>query len=439
MHTELIGEKELKYHIIERLKRLNTLRESGDLLMGENIIKDPVQKILINFDRSDWFTNTLVPIIEVNAIDCEKHAPGAGKLFLDLVTHDLSKSIRNNIVFKIEDDIIQNVLRQINENSTGLCHKDDYDDYIEETLGFASKDIVQRALNLFKAGDQVRVEKNFIRKTTIEKTTGYVFDNITFNPAFNINSGWKRKDVNVLLIDGIIESVGEIHHMLEKAYETGESYLLICSGILPEPLSVIHTNFLRKTIDVIVGTVDSNEFGIQTMVDLGTCCMTEPISAMKGESISQASRREFTKVDKVEVFPNKLMISNLCARDATNSLLLDVMRRAEDNNDIAYLYQKRVKSLSSSTIKVSIGRDDIDRCKSVIEEVDLFFRTSPMSLKWGFVKKSELDKLPDDMSCLLFGSQNVQPTHRIRKSLETYLSFREQVNKTGAIITTQRD
>ena len=439
MYTELINEKELKYHIIERMKRLNALRSSGDLLMGDNIIKDPVQKILINFDRSDWFSNTIVPIIEVNAIDCEKHAPGAGKIFLDLVAHDLSKSIRDNMVFKIEDETIQNILSEINENSSGLCHKDDYDDFMNETLGFASKDIVQRTLNLFRTGDQVRVEKSLVRKTTIDKTSGYVFDNITINPAFNINSGWKRKDVNVLLIDGIIESVGEIHHMLEKAHETGESYLLICSGILPEPLSVIQANFLRKTIDVIVGTVDSNEFGIQTMVDLGTCCMTEPISAMKGESISQASRREFIKIDKVEVFPNKTMITNMSARSATNALLVDVMRRAEENNDIAYLYQKRVKSLASSTIRVSIGRDDVDRCKSVIEEVDLFFRTSPMSLKSGFIKKSEFDKLPDDMSCLLFGSQNVQPAHRIRKSLETYLSFREQVNRTGAIITTQRE
>lgn len=438
MEIEVIKEKDLKYHIIERLRSLRTLTQSGDLLIDQNVFNDPVQKILVAFDRDDWFTNAIIPIIEVNAIDCEKHAPGSGKIFLDMVVNDLDSYIRKNIVFNLEDHAIKNALEQIEINSTGICTQEDYYLYLDENLRSSAKDLVERTLEVFRSGDQVVVEKNMIRGTTIEKKQGYIYDNVTISSSFCHPVGWKRNDVNVILIDGIIESVGEIHHLLEKAHETGESYLVICTGILPEPLNVIQTNFARKTVDVIVGTVDSNEFGIQTMVDMGTCCLTEPISAMKGETISQVSRREIKKVNRIEAYPKKLTIINPQAKNSTDELLHDVMFRSESNTDIAHLFQKRVKSLISSTVKVSIGRDDIDRNKSLVEEVDLFFRTSPMSLKWGFVKKSDLAMLPNDLLGLLFGRTNVQPTHRIKKSLETYLSFREQINRTGAIITKQR-
>jgi len=438
MEIEVVKEKDLKYHIIERLRSLRTLTQSGDLLIEQNVFNDPVQKILVAFDRDDWFSSAIIPIIEVNAIDCEKYAPGSGKIFLDLVVNDLDFYIRKNIVFNLEDHTIKNALDQLEVNSTGICAQEDYYLYLDENLKGVAKDLVERTLEIFKSGDQVVVEKNLIRGTAIEKKQGYIYDNVTISSSFCHPVGWKRNDVNVILIDGIIESVGEIHHLLEKARETCEPYLVICSGILPEPLNVIQTNFARKTIDVIVGTVDSNEFGIQTMVDMGTCCLTEPISAMKGETISQVSQREIKKADRIEAYPKKLTIINPQAKNATDELLHDVMSRSESNTDIAHLFQKRVKSLISSTVKVSIGRDDIDRNRRLVEEVDLFFRTSPMSLRWGFIKKSDLTMLPDDLLGVLFGRTNVQPTYRIKKSLETYLSFREQINRTGAIITKQR-
>lgn len=437
--VEVIEEKELKYRIIDMMRKLREITTSGDLIMSGHVLKDPVQKLLVNFSRDSWFDKIIIPIIEVNAIDCEKHAPGSGKLFLDLVVNDLENSIRKNLIFNLEDSRLKNVLEEVDKMTTGLCHQDDYFRFIDENVNFVSRDIINRAIDLYRMGDHIVVEKNMVRATIIDKKLGYVFDNITVHSGFCHPQGWKRNNVNVLIVDGIIESVGEIHHLLEKAHETQESYLIICSGILPEPLSVIQTNFSRKTIDVVVGTVNSNEFSIQTMVDIGTCCLVEPISALKGDTISRSSMKEMVKVERIEVFPNKIIINNPKAKEATDSLLIDVIKRSEENTDVEYLYQKRVKSLISSTIKVSIGRDDVDRDRNIVEDVDLFFRTTPMVLKWGFVKKNDLEALSDDILDLLFGRSNVQPTFRIKKALEAYLSFREQVNRTGAAITHQKE
>lgn len=439
MDVEVIKEKELKYHLFDRLKKIGEVVKTGDLLLSGNVFRDPVQKILVNFDNADWFSSIIVPMIELNAIDCERIAPGSGKIFLDLVISDLSDYIRKSSLFNIEDDKIMKALKTIDIYSHELCMKEDYEQFMSNTLGRTALSIVREAIGQFCAGDQVTVEKSVLRQTKIEKKFGYIFDSVTFNSAFCGSTGWKRNNVNVIMVDGIIESVGEIYHLLEKANQNKESYLVICSGILPEPMNVIQTNFARKTIDLVVGVVNSNEFNIQTMTDIGTCCLVEPISALKGETISQVSNREMVKVDKVTIYPNKMTIENKSAKQATDSLLQEVIKKSESNTDISYLYQNRIKSLSSSTVKISIGRDDVDKDKNVIEEVDLFFRTSPSAIMWGFIKKSELKELPSEILCLLFGSSNVQPTRRIKKSLETYLSFRAQVNRTGTAIIKTRE
>jgi hypothetical protein len=83
---ELINEIEFKHHVIKRLKHLSEITNSGALLMNKSLIKDPVQKVLVNFDEDgDWFSKTFMPIVTVSAIDCEKSSPGAGKVFLKLI------------------------------------------------------------------------------------------------------------------------------------------------------------------------------------------------------------------------------------------------------------------------------------------------------------------------------------------------------------------
>jgi len=439
MNTEVIPEKEFKYHIIKKLEEVSELANAGDLLISGNLVKDPVQKILIKNDKNDWFSSAFLPIIEATAIDCEKHTAGSGRLFLNLVTHLLAEDIRKNMLFRIEDKTITDLKELIEQKASGLCHKDQFNVYKNQSLGTIGKQIVENVLNVYMLGDHITVKKSLLRDTTIVKNNGYIFDNIKVHPHFLQKGQWSKTNVNVVIIDGIIESIGEIYHLLEDANKTTEPYLLICSGILPEPLNVIQTNFSRNTIDVVVGQVSSDEFSIQTMVDAGTVCMTAPITAMKGETISQSVTRGKIKVDSVEVTGVGIVIRNKKAKDATDKLLREVIAKSEADLDVSHLYQKRIRCLSSSKIQVGIGRDDADKDPQVLEEVDTFFRCCPKILNLGFIKKNDLLELPDNILCLLFGKTDVQPYSRFYKALDAYASIKEQVNRTGTIIKYTRE
>ena len=439
MRSTVLGEREFKHHVIERLRGLDELGQAGSLLISGNLIDDDVQKILVTSSRDDWFGSAFLPIIESASLDCEKSAPGSGKTFLRLVMGLLAHDIRRNVSFGIEDETLDRLSKSVKVNSSGLCSRPDFDRFMSLTLRSRARIIVDQVMEVYRLGDQISVKKSYLRDTQVTKTSGYVFDNISFNPLFQSQKGWSRNDVNVIIIDGIIESVGEIHHLLEIANKSGEPYLVVCSGILPDPLNVILQNFMRKTIDVVVGTVNPDEFGIHTMVDLGTICLTEPVSAMKGETISQAVIRIPKKVDRVELSHNLTTLRNDAAQDATANLLKDVISRAEKDLDIAHLFQKRVKSLSASKIVVSIGRDDVDYQHNVVEETDLFLRSCQMILARGFVKKDSLVGFPPTFLELLFGELDVQPTARIEKALECYSSIKDQVNRTGTVIFEEKE
>ena len=439
MFTNLVDEKTLKYHLIEKLKEIRQLTNSGDLLIGNILIKDPVQKIISTSQEPGWFSSAFMPIITTGAVDCEKFAPGSGRIFLKLIAECLGDDIRKSITYNLNSDKLGDALLEIKASSIDMCLEDDFIAFKQQTLDNDSRRIVDEVLDIYRLGDSIVVEKSLLRSTQIQKTHGYYFDNVTTNSSFLTSGAWNRNNVNVVIIDGIIETTGEIYHLLDAASNNKESYLIICSGILPEPLSVVYNNFQRKTIDVVVSTVNSDEFSIQTMVDLGTCCMTEPISAMKGETISQTIRRGTTKVDRIEISHKNINIKNEIAKNATDNLLVDIIKRSEGNSDIAFLFQKRIRSLSSSKIKVAIGRDDVDKDKSVIENVDVFFRSCPISLKSGFIKKNEIKALPDEIIALLFGKTDVQPVYRIIKALEAYVSTRDQINRTGIVIENHRE
>jgi hypothetical protein len=439
MNTEIIPEKEFKYHLIKRLEGVQELTNSGDLLIAGNLTRDPVQKILSNNNNNDWFSSTFLPIIEATAIDCEKYSAGSGQIFLRLVTNLLAEDIRKNTLFKIEDHSIKETKKIIDQHASGFCELTDFEEFKRQSLCETSLKIVNDVIKDYRLGDHISVTKSLLRDTTIVKSNGYIFDNIKVHPHFLQKGAWSRKEVNIIIIDGIIESVGEIYHLLEDANKTSEPYLIICSGILPEPLNVIQNNFSRKTIDVIVGQVNSDEFSIQTMVDVGTACMFEPITALKGETISQSITRRKVKIDSVEATGAGIIIRNIRAKTATDKLLREVISKAEADLDVNHLYQKRVKCLSSSKIHVGIGRDDVSKDLNSVEEVDVFFRSCPAILATGFIKKNDVVELPDSILCLLFGKIDVQPFSRVYKALDSYASIKEQINRTGTVIKYARE
>lgn len=438
MNTQVIETKEFKYHLIQQLKDISKLLESGDLFMSNHIINDPVQKVLANQKKDNWFDNVVIPLIESTAIDCEKSSPGAGRVFLNLALRYLPISIRNGMITQDTDDTFERLKNKLESLSLGFCTERDFNEYIDKNLNDVSRSIIRNALEQYSLGDHIEVKKTSIRESLIQRKTGFNFDNVTFHPIFLKNGKWSRSQAKIILFEGIIENVSEIHHLLEFSNKDKTPCLILCLGMKPEPHDVVVHNFSRETIDVVVGIIKSDEFSIQALVDLGTVCNTQPITAMTGETISQRVVRGIDTIDHVEITKAGMVINNEKSKQSTDALLKDVISRSQENPDLAYLFSKRIKSLSSSKITIGIGLDDLSRDPNLVEEVDTFFRTCPFILEKGFVKKEDLHNFPIEIVSLLFERSNVQPIHRIGKAISKFDSIKSQIERVGSVIAKDR-
>lgn len=432
-YTTTIDEQKFKNHLITNALKIKNYQTSGQLLSNANFTADTLQKLLISSKHQTWFDSTILRIIESSALEAEKLSQGAGELFLKIMTNCLIDDLKNNETLSKQ---LEKVAQTTNYNR--ICQKYEFEKFRKQTQTKLTYQLTTSILENYSLGDNIETKKSFLRDTLIEKIDGYTLDNIIFNPLFIKNSTWSRTNVNVLIIDGLIETVGEIYHLLEKANKNSEPHIVICTGILQEPLDVVLQNFARETVDIVIGTIKASDFSINTVADLGTICMTSPITALKGETISQASLHEFQKLDKVVITQNKLQIKNSKAKSATTKLMRDLIKRAELDIDMDYLLQKRIKCLSSSKLLVSIGRDDVDRQKNIVEDIDSFLRCCPSILSSGFIQKNELIDFSDNIVELLFGETDVQPVVRINSAIEIYKSFFDQIKQTGTIITEDR-
>jgi len=438
VNTQVIESKEFKYHLIQQLKNISKLLESGDLFMTNNIINDPVQKILSSQKKDNWFDNIIVPMIESTAIDCEKSSPGSGRIFLNLALQYLPTCLRNGMITNEDDTTFELLKRKLESLSLGFCTESEFNDFIHENLKRSSGSLIMSILDIYSLGDHIEVKKTSLRETQIQKKTGFNFENVSFHPSFLKNGRWSRSQPKIVLFEGIIENAAEVHHILELSNKDKIPCALLCLGIKPEAHDVIIHNFMRETIDVVVGVIKNDEFNIQALVDLGTVCNTQPITAMTGETLSQRVARGLDHVDHIEITKAAMIINNESSKQSTDALFRDVVGRSQENPDLAYLFNKRIKTLSSSKIVVNIGLDDLSKDPNVVEEVDTFFRSCPFILEWGFVKKEDLQNFPIEIISLLFERTDVQPIHRVGKAISKFDSIKSQIERVGSVIAKDR-
>ena len=65
------------------------------------------------------------------------------------------------------------------------------------------------------------------------------------------SSSIKLKDFKIIVIDGQIINVADIHHLLSVAYENKTRILLIARGYSKEVLNTLAVNYSQKKLSII--------------------------------------------------------------------------------------------------------------------------------------------------------------------------------------------
>lgn len=193
------------------------------------------------------------------------------------------------------------------------------------------------------------------------------------------------QNCKVLFIDGIIESVSEIHHLFHSSYEEKTPIVIFARGFAAEVIKTAAVNIQRQTAQIIPIVVPFDEIGINGMADIAGCFGSEVVSADKGQLISSIKLNECVSADRI--------ISNLSSTEIEfkNNRIenvvekLSIRLRSCDDNQADFI-RRRIAALGTGTVTIKVGSDKKSLAGLQRDHIDFCLRYIKSCMSSGVIK-----------------------------------------------------
>ena len=356
MYTDVYNRIQITAVINDVLNKLhyvidNELKFSLNVEKNNVIINTKLQT-LFNLRFMNDLHKRMYEIILNHAVSAEKLCPGSFDECIRLLLDYSNRCGDGN----------PGLLKKVNLSDTSSdtnksCQLNDMSRIVSTYCGDnkLTSEIVLRAIELSGFGGKIIIENSSSSTPSIELNEGYAFDVTTM---FNVTTKFERP--RVLCIDGYIESVSEIHHLLESLSETKEQCLLFVRGMSDDVKHTLKVNYDRGTLRVIPVCVKFDLDGINTINDIAIVSASDLISSTKGDLISSLRLNDVSTVDSAVIYPSKIIIVNKRSRTSVLTHVKNLrVKRSEQIGtvDIGTLLDKRIKSLHSSHVVIRLPND----------------------------------------------------------------------------------
>jgi hypothetical protein len=430
---------------------LDDIKKSGilesNLLLTKNMLTSDMVQSYIYYNQSDLHDRILKPILLDSAIKSESLSGGSGDTCLRLSIFLLDESMKMLRRSTPHREIIHNLNKKIDnlikdiQIASERSDKSDIEVVINEFFKSEThKEIVNEIIKNSQAASPIFVERSNLSDTVVESLSGFNFKVNILQEFLPTNRLWKRDDVNCLIIDGIIESVGEIHHLLEFASSSKESFILFVRGLSDDVKNTMLFNVKRGTIDLIPVCVGFDENTLNILNDVSIACDSDIVSSYKGDLISSAAKGPFDKIKRVSISQSGIGISsNFDSKKLSQHIkFLRKKRDMSESNDLKNLFDKRIRSLSSNKIAVRIGTELISENSQTLELFDKFFREFKMIIQRGIITRDKIKtifKNEDDMLEIIFiKDRSILTTSSICTALKISSSCVSSIISVGNVI-----
>lgn len=366
--TKVIDSEKVNSIILKELNCYKNISSEKTLYSNAISVSDPSLNFLNSITDKETF-RTFRRLIESEYDNSEAFCAGTGEIFLKLFFSFLNdnkyiflsdNNTTNEFENKISDKINKLYLEYSNNNKR--VNKDILESFINRFESEKAKKHFQQVLNQSAITTTVFIDESNFVETQLKKITNCTFE-IKFDKDFLLGKSHKIiKDFKFILIDGFIDSIGEVHHLLHKAAETKENYVLVCKGMREDVKYAIYQNLLRGTINLFPISLETNELNVNILADFAACLDDGVISYLEGINISTAVRRELKKGKKLIVSGNSIMIEPMNL-DRLNKHVAYLRKKSEEtefdvNRDII---NKRIKFVTADRIEVKIPKKNDDK------------------------------------------------------------------------------
>jgi hypothetical protein len=401
VNVKVICHEDFRKEITKASKILSeSISTTGSLLVSNNsTIEDMVQKYISFSGEGGIHKKIISPMILDAVIRSELSAGGSGEICLKMIlslieeTRRLARSgFNHDKIEEMYSEKIDETVEIIRIYSKKL-KKNDIHNLIDKKFNLKiQKKIAFEIIEKSSIKSPVFLEKSNKKETKLFFHSGFNFKIKVDQSFLPLSNMWKSSDVSVMVIDGMIESVGEIHHLLERASSESGSFIIFVRSLSDDVRSTLLFNVKRKTINLIPVEVGFDESTINILNDISICCNSDVVSSLKGDLISKACTRPLSSVSKVTITENGIDIINDVDREKLKSHLEYLVGKRDDSFDpsLKDIFDKRIKSISSGKVILSVGQDILYKDPSSIERFDKFFREFQSLVRNGVIYSSDL-------------------------------------------------
>ena len=301
-------------------------------------------------------------MILLNYSECEKLHPYLGDVFLEYFFN--KKLIQKRKIYKFEKKHQQKFLQSIK------------DDNVKNIVEYIFQNIsLERTINI-----QMNTGKDICLETEDDFSFNFSYDYDFFNKMPNLTF----RNYKFVIIDGYIESVGEIHHLFVKASEDKIPRVIFCYGMSEEVKQNIMINNKRGSFKVLPVSLNANdENTLNVLNDIAIIHDADIVTSNMGQTISQEVRKNLPSGKKITFQKDRIYIEPVASSELISSHKKFLLKRLNDaivkldvNTDPI---KNRIKNFSMKKLNVYLPSDfskknkfqrELSYCMAFLKNID---------------------------------------------------------------------
>ena len=360
-------------------------------------------------------------------------------MFSDFTNHSLHSCLYSTNKLLINDSILNFLnIQQEDELYTQVKYliRQGYDD-IESFFPYLGDLFLHKFLNVkYQESNPFMFQKKYKNKflktfesAEVRNIASWYFDNCNLNQFVSISSNDHIDDIVIkqekdliidfnfdseylgrasshevsnykfIIIDGQIETEGEVHHLIYSAEKEKVPYVIFCYGVSQEvKQKIIQLNSAGRT-EIFPIDIEFSEDTVNLLPDIALVHNSDIVSCLKGQTISQEIRRSLKTGVSMKIFHNKLLITPVCNEDylaAHREYLKQKKNSVAADVDTSYI-DKRIKYLNTNSVSI-VHTNKLLSNITFMRELDYFMKliskiNQPMC-KVSFDKKQKYIPVP---------------------------------------------
>lgn len=271
---------------------------------------------------------------------------------------------------------------------------------------------VWAALEMAGLEGSIFVEDGKTDKYVVEAKDGFRFPLKTYKFFLQNQVETKLRNPRVLIVDGILETIGEIDQLLLKSQQEATPLVIFAQGFSEEIIATLKHNIDLGRLRVFPVKIPTEIESLNLVNDIAYACNSNLVSALAGQRVSMTQWDDLKIIDTITLTERETSIVNPASMKAVAVRLKEMLQQRKNAvPDVQEFIDKRIKAFSPSSVVIRIPRGDAMTNEKTRMEIDLQLRTIKSLRTWGVT----------DLSAALQNFKQANPHSNMDRALQRLL------------------